>query len=178
MSATRLFHFSDNSDIATFVPRPVLVPAKRPPGMDWMNGPLVWAIEEAREYMYLFPRACPRIVLWPTAHTTDSDRMEWVGKHAAVVYIERRRLPEVESGILYRYELPGESFEDLNDAGMWVSRDTVVPLICEEMRGLPDRLATRNVELRVVESLAPYRPLWDTTLHVSGIRLRNAEGWS
>ena len=57
----RLYHFSDDPSITRFVPRPVLVPATRPPGSDWLNGPLVWAIDEWHQPMYLFPRDCPRI---------------------------------------------------------------------------------------------------------------------
>jgi hypothetical protein len=42
---------------------------------------------------------------------------------------------------------------------------------------LPAELETRQVELRVMESLLPLRDIWKTTLHASGIRLRNARGW-
>jgi NADPH:quinone reductase-like Zn-dependent oxidoreductase len=42
----RLFHFSDDAGIECFVPRPVAVPSQRAAGMDWLNGPLVWAIDE------------------------------------------------------------------------------------------------------------------------------------
>jgi hypothetical protein len=34
------------------------------------------------------------------------------------------------------------------------------------------------VELRVMESLLPLRGVWDSSLHASGIRLRNARGWN
>lgn len=59
----RLFHFSDDAAIGTFTPRSVLVPSQRAPGMEWLNGPLVWAIEEPLDFMYLFPRDCPRILM-------------------------------------------------------------------------------------------------------------------
>ena len=65
----RLFHFSEDPSIEEFVPRPVRVPSARPPGQDWLNGPLVWAVSEDRQATYLFPRDCPRILLWPTEHT-------------------------------------------------------------------------------------------------------------
>jgi cyclic pyranopterin phosphate synthase len=35
-----------------------------------------------------------------------------------------------------------------------------------------------EVDLRVVDSLLPLKPLWETTLHTSGIRLRNAREWA
>ncbi len=68
-----LFHFSDDPNIQTFVPRPVRVSIERPEGMDWLNGPLVWAIDEAHEPLYLFPRECPRILLWATPETKQED---------------------------------------------------------------------------------------------------------
>lgn len=55
-TGARLFHFGERSDIEIFVPRPVTIPAKRAEGMDWLNGPLVWAIDDWHQPMYLFPR--------------------------------------------------------------------------------------------------------------------------
>ena len=78
---------------------------------------------------------------------------------------------------LYRYELPVKSFESLDDAGMWVAREAVTPLAMEELSDLPGALSACGVDLRVVESLTPLRGVWETTLHASGIRLRNAVGW-
>jgi hypothetical protein len=59
----RVFHFSDDSAIATFEPRPMLVPSKHTAEIEWLNGPLVWAIDESVDFMYLFPRHCPRILI-------------------------------------------------------------------------------------------------------------------
>src|SRR3954469_22922065 len=75
----RLFHFSDDPAIELFVPRPVQVPSERPPGQEWLNGPLVWAVNEERRATYLFPRDCPRILLWLTDRTTETDRAWWWG---------------------------------------------------------------------------------------------------
>ena len=74
-SRVRLFHFSDDPGITVFEPRPVLKPSARPEGRDWLNGPLVWAIDEPHQPMYLFPRDCPRILLWPreTSSAGDTD---------------------------------------------------------------------------------------------------------
>ena len=41
---------------------------------------------------------------------------------------------------------------------------------------LPARLKQQDVDLRIVDSLLPLRAVWNTTLHASGIRLRNATG--
>ena len=75
-----VFHFSERGDIRRFLPRPVEVPARRKPGMEWLNGPLVWAIDDWHQPLYLFPRECPRILLWPTAESTSADRAEWIGE--------------------------------------------------------------------------------------------------
>jgi hypothetical protein len=42
---------------------------------------------------------------------------------------------------------------------------------------LPAALRAEDVELRVMERLTPLRDVWSTSLHASGIRLRNAQDW-
>jgi len=54
MAETRLFHFSEDDSIETFEPRPVEVPSDRAAGQEWLNGPLVWAVEENFQATYLF----------------------------------------------------------------------------------------------------------------------------
>jgi len=176
---TRLFHFSDDPDIKLFTPQPVRIAAERRPGQEWLNGPLVWAIDERHEPLYLFPRECPRILIWPTERTTAEDRERWFGDGGArmIAFVEERSLRELTSGAAFRYEMPEASFESLNDAGMWVSRETVTPQSVETLTDLPGELMARDVELRVFESLVPLKALWQTTLHASGIRLRNVPGW-
>ena len=174
----RLYHFSDDPEIATFVPRPVLVPSVRVAGMEWLNGPLVWAIEEEVDFLYHFPRECPRIVIWAKDGTSAADKANWLGSHRAAAYIERSWLERFTEAVLYRYELPSEGFDNLNDAGMRVSRVPVTPVNRTTLFDLPATFASRQVDLRVVDSLAPLRQLWSTSLHTSGIRLRNANGWS
>lgn len=173
----RLFHFSDDPHIATFIPRPVKVPSTRPPGREWLNGPLVWAIEDTYDFLYHFPRDCPRILVWATASTDAGDRSRWLGTHRAAAYVEREWMPAVTSAVLHRYEMPVTPFEDLCDAGMWVSRTPVIPLNQASICCPSADLGARGVDLRIVESLAPLRGLWSTSLHVSGIRLRNSSHW-
>jgi hypothetical protein len=175
----RLFHFSDDAGIARFEPRPVLTPSPRPPGRDWLNGPLVWAIEDRRQAMYLFPRDCPRILLWPTEATTDVDQERFWrgGDWRMVAYVEEAWLDAIARATLHRYAMPPETFESLDDAGMWISRAPVTPLGLDTIDDLPGALAEEGVDLRGLPSLAPLRDVWSTTLHASGIRLRNAEGW-
>jgi hypothetical protein len=175
----RLFHFSDDAAIAVFTPRPVTVPSQRPAGREWLNGPLVWAIEERRQAMYLFPRDCPRILLWQTPHTTPEDRERWFDGRdcSAIAHIEWAWFDRLKTASIHRYELPAESFEDLDDAGMWVARTLVRPLAMETLSDLPAALRDQGVELRIMQSLAPLRDAWDTSLHASGVRLRNAIAW-
>ncbi|EJJ30525.1 hypothetical protein PMI11_01146 [Rhizobium sp. CF142] len=58
---------------------------------------------------------------------------------------------------------------------MWVSRRTVLPLALTAMSGLDREFAPRGIELRVVDSPMPLKALQDSALHVSAIRLRNAQ---
>ena len=52
-----LYHFSEEPDIPEFVPR--AVEASRPPGREWLNSPLVWAIDAWHAPCYLFPPGLP-----------------------------------------------------------------------------------------------------------------------
>jgi hypothetical protein len=175
----RLFHFSDDPAIARFDPRPVRVPVERPAGQDWLNGPLVWAIDEWHSFLYLFPRECPRILLWPTATTTAADRERWLAgiSGQAIAYIERAWAERLGTASIHRYELPAQTFEDVRDIGMWVSRSGVAPIRADHLSDLPARLAEQNVELRIVDRLTPLNDAWTSTVHASGIRLRNALDW-
>lgn len=176
----RLFHFSEDPSIGRFVPRPVAIPSQRTAGRDWLNGPLVWAIDDWHQPMYFFPRDCPRILLWARPDSTAADRDAWFqGSPARILaHIEQVWLDRVAATPIHRYELPADSFEDLADAGMWVSRQAVAPLAVETLPDLPAAMAAAEVELRVVPSLVPLRRALDSSLHFSGIRLRNAQGWT
>lgn len=163
-----------------FHPRPVAVAAPRRPGDEWLNGPLVWAVTERRQAAYLFPRDCPRVLLWCTEDTSDADRAQWFedARDEMIAYVEQAWLASIRATTLYRYELPSASFEPLEqDDWMWVSQVAVTPLQVEPVGDLLAALAERATCLRVVESLAPLRDAWSTSLHVSGIRLRNARDW-
>lgn len=175
----RLFHFSEDPGIGHFEPRAVLKPSPRAPGREWLNGPLVWAIEERRQAMYLFPRDCPRILIWPTEETADEDRNRFWhgGDWRMVAYVELAWLELISRTVVHRYEMPLETFESLDDAGMWVSRAPVTPIRVQAVADLPTALAEQGVALRPLASLAPLKDVWSTTLHASGIRLRNAQGW-
>lgn len=176
----RLFHFTDDPSIELFTPRPVRVAASRAPGMDWLNGPLVWAIDDWHQPLYLFPRECPRILIWPGPQTSPDDRAQWWGARTCrmLAHVEEAWRERLSAAVLYRYELPRERFEPLNDAGMFVSRLPVEPLAVQTIERLPAELHKCDVELRVVPSLAPLRGVWSSSMQASGIRLRNARDWS
>ena len=176
----RLFHFSDQAGLQRFEPRPVAIASERAPGRAWLNGPLVWAIDDWHQPMYLFPRDCPRILLWPVAATTREDlRRWWSGRGARMIaHIEWSWFDALKTARLFRYEFQPTFFEDLDDAGMWVSRQAVEPIGVEVITDLPAALRDSGVELRIMDDLTPLRDVWTTTLHASGIRLRNAANWN
>lgn len=83
----RLFHFSEDPGIGVFVPR---TPDHRPD-----VPPLVWPVDHERAWTYLFPRDCPRVLLWPTAETPRS--VEPVGDMVAALASESVELRLVPS---------------------------------------------------------------------------------
>ena len=62
-----LFHFSEDPDIARFLPHV--------PRTNSSHAPAVWAIDEEHSPLYWFPRDCPRVTAWPR-------NGEWVSDHA------------------------------------------------------------------------------------------------
>lgn len=179
MTPPRLFHLSEVGNIEVFAPRPVEVPSQRGSGQEWLNGALVWAVDEARQAAYFFPRDCPRILLWPTEETSDSDRAGWFadGENSMIACVQADWLARIEKQVLFRYELPDVTFRSIEDGWMWVSHDAVAPIQVNRIDDLVDALRSEEVELRVMDSLVPLRDVWQTSLHASGIRLRNAANW-
>ncbi|MFG5384557.1 DUF6886 family protein [Yoonia sp. R2-816] len=157
------FHFSEEPKIRRFDPRP-----------SRLNRPLVWAISDAFDFLYLFPRDCPRIVIWATEQTTTQDAQHWLSGHRRVAFVQEHWMDRISKATIYRYSLPGDHFTALDDVGMAVSDRPVVPDKIEALTGLPALLAAREVSLRSAPSLDPIKAVWDSTLHASGIRLRNA----
>ncbi|MPZ99567.1 MAG: hypothetical protein GEU80_09585 [Dehalococcoidia bacterium] len=167
-----LYHFSDDPTIEVFEPR---TPAHRPEVQ-----PLVWAIDEWHAPAYFFPRDCPRILVWQVPSTTPEDRERWFDHTDArmIAYLEWDWLERMRSTALYRYTFADEPFESVEgDGWMYVSRETLTPLSVEPVGDLLEALRAAEVEVRLVERLTPLRGAWDTSLHVSGIRLRNAQDW-
>ena len=120
------------------MPRHVTAPATRPAGGEWLNGPLVWAIDDWHSPTYLFPRDCPRILWWPLPGTTPADLERYWGLRAGtgmIACIEWIWLEQLRTTTLYRYSLPGDGFIDLQDHGVSVSREAVTP---ERVEPVPD----------------------------------------
>jgi hypothetical protein len=172
-----LYHFSEDPNITGFVPR--AVEGTRPSGREWLNAPLVWAIDEWHAPAYLFPRDCPRILWWPLPGTTPSDLDRyWERRECRMVAnLEWAWFARLRTTTLYRYTFDAATFTDIEDHGVHVSREAVRPSSVAPIPDLLDALNDARVELRLLPSLTPLRHVWDTTLHVSGIRLKNAAGW-
>ncbi|MDF2043199.1 hypothetical protein P2R13_07155 [Pantoea sp. Cr_R21] len=108
------------------------------------------------------------------------DIEKWMGSDSqatAIACIEHAWLSRFQSGKIYRYELPVDGFEPTGEVGMWVSQNNVIPTDLKAFSNLDTELALRNITLRVMERLTPLKSVWLTSLHASGIRLRNAQDW-
>jgi hypothetical protein len=168
----RLFHFSEDPGIETFVLR---VLSHRPE-----IEPLVWTVHPDCGWTYCFPRECPRLLAWPLPDTTTEDLRTWCqdGSPRRVACIEAAGLARMHTAAVYRYEFESDGFEALDgDSWMLVSRQERRAVAMGPVGDLVDALVTQGVELRIMPSLLSLRNAWETTMHVSGIRLRNATGW-
>lgn len=90
-----------------------------------------------------------------------------------IAHVEWSWLQRLATTTLYRYELPADHFEPLDDAWMWVSTRPAIPLGVEAVDDLLGALRQERTELRIMENLTPLKDIRGTTLHVSCIRLRN-----
>ena len=168
----KLYHFSEDPDIAVFIPR---TPEHRPE-----IEPMVWTVDEERAWTYLFPSDCPRVLLWPTPGTTNEDLARWFGGNAKarIACIEWRWLGAMHTTFLFRYAMDPGHFRPMEgDSWMLVSREPEVPLAVEPVGDLVSALEREGVELRLMPTLAPLFGAWQHSFHFSGIRLRNAVGW-
>jgi hypothetical protein len=167
-----LYHFSEESDIAVFAPRPSRL------GFD-----CVWTIDEKHAPLYFFPRECPRVAFWATPETTESDK-ERYGTNR-VLAIESNWLERVRSTHLFVYRFDATPFVSYTheSPGTHLATDTIVPIVpivpidVTPVGDLLEKLAGSGWELRLMSTLKPlWEPLIQSTMHFSGIRLRNATG--
>ncbi|MBT3269413.1 hypothetical protein HN371_19880 [Candidatus Poribacteria bacterium] len=169
-----LFHFSEESDIARFEPRP----------SDFTDEPVVWAIHEAFEHQYLFPRGCPRVMYTslPDSDPAAVDRYLADGSAHTVVAIEAAWLGRMQRTRLYRYTMPRgmfapqDQYEGAEIARTWVSTEAVDPVRVDAIDDLLGALARKGVEIRILPSLWSLRDrILASGLPFSFIRMRNAQ---
>ena len=164
---TELWHVSEDPTIEVFHPHHH--------ELHTLDEPLVWAIDTAHQWLYWFPRDCPRACFNAKEDTPDEDVALWLDgdRTRRVSVIESGWLERFRTARVYAYRLPPESFEPWDK--FFISRQTVEPLELVELGDLFTRHADAGVELRIAPSLYP---LWDrvsaSSLDFSGIRLRNA----
>ncbi len=105
MTRPALFHFSEVGTIDRFEPRPVALPSDSRPGMDWLNGPLVWAIDGWHQPLYLFPRECPRVLAWRTDVTDgDARKRHWPDARLRMIaWIEAGWMTRIAAATIWRY---------------------------------------------------------------------------
>jgi hypothetical protein len=162
-----LWHVSEDPAIAVFRPHHNELHAA--------DEPLVWAVDSHHQWLYWFPRDCPRATWCAGDDTSDEDIERWLDgdRERRVAAVENGWMERLRTAKLYAYRLPPETFEPWDK--FFVSRETVEPLEVAELGDLLERHAGAGNELRIVPRLYP---LWErvieTTLDFSGIRLRNA----
>jgi hypothetical protein len=166
-----LYHFSEEDNIKVFHPRKHTSFPDRPA--------MVWAIDDERSPLYLFPRDCPRIGFWATPETNEQDCEKYLHTTSAdkIIAIESDWLDRLQNTKLYRYSFAPDHFTMMDEgAGYFVSYETEQPLSMEPVGSLLEALIQNDVELRMMPSLRPLsEQLLETTLHFSMIRMRNAK---
>ncbi|HJQ51701.1 MAG TPA: hypothetical protein VJ838_14395 [Gaiellaceae bacterium] len=164
---SELWHISEDSSIEVFHPHRNELHA--------LGDALVWAVDSHYQWLYWFPRDCPRACFEANDETADEDVVRWLDgdRTRRVAVIETAWLARFRGAQVYAYRLPPEKFAPWDK--FFVSREAVVPLGVVELGDLLARHADAGNELRIAPTLYP---LWDevieTTLDFSGIRLRNA----
>lgn len=68
--------------------------------------------------------------MWQSTATTDQDKRLWWGERecSTIAHIEWKWLSRIHVQTLFRYQLPPNTFEYIEDGWMWVSKETVAPL--------------------------------------------------
>jgi len=169
----RLFHVSEESNIAIFNPR---IPERD--DLD-KNVGLVWAIDEKHLPNFLTPRDCPRVTYHVGENTSAQDKEIYFTSPGIqhVVIIESTWFKTMKNTCLFLYEFNPEGFE-LQDkvAGYYVSKVAQIPIAKYIINDLFAALFERNVELRVIKNLWSISDrMKETTLDWSLCRMRNAQ---
>ncbi|MCG9895280.1 MAG: hypothetical protein MH204_07385 [Fimbriimonadaceae bacterium] len=177
----RLHHVSDVDGIRVFEPR---APLRHP------DAPArVWLIDREHLPLYLLPRECPRVAVFPVSGTSEADRAGF-GRDCALrmmILIDRTWEEAWRTGSLVRYDFKlGPPALATGDHGVWVSESSMSPIGEVRLDDLPAEARRAGVEVRVVDDLvAEADRLWPESneappisLHVSMMRMSNLPGWT
>jgi hypothetical protein len=169
VSLSVLYHFSEDAHIARFVPH---VPRTNP-----SHAAAVWAIDAEHAPLYWFPRACPRIAIWPRNPRERTEfEARFVTSASRLHAIESAWLDSMRTVQIYRYEFDASGFTPWADAnGQWISHSEVAPLSVTPMRDLLDVHVQAAIELRIVPSLWPLHDIaLGDEFDFSMVRMHNA----
>jgi|SRR5579871_3213472 len=143
-----LLHFSEDPSIKVFEPH---VPASSPD-----EPPMVWAVDEEHAPGFWFPRQAPRACCWNVGKPLTDIGQALLGTGARMHAIETAWLERMRSCRMYLYRFDPAPFELRNEnAGYYVTRQTVAPISVEPAGDLLALHAAANIELRVVPNLWP-----------------------
>jgi len=148
----KLYHFSEESDIRVFKPRVKHNRQNMPP--------VVWAIDQQHEFTFYFPRDCPRIVYTKTEGISNEDNYKFFGltDSSIVITVGIDWYKRIKETTIFRYELPGESFNLFDEfAGYYISEETVKPIEITPLDHLIERIADLNIEIRFTPNLNPLK---------------------
>lgn len=148
----KLYHFSEEDNIEIFRPRVKSNRRDMPP--------VVWAIDDEHAFTFYFPRNCPRIVYTKNENLTERDRERFFGTTNAeiVVTIETQWYTKIRDTVIYRYELPSDTFRLFDQpAGYYISLETVIPLERVAIDNGLERLMAMNIDVRFTPDLNPLR---------------------
>lgn len=169
----RLFHISQESDIAVFHPR------TSPSFFESITSDVVFAVSERLIHNYLLPRECPRVTYYAGDATSKADAKHFLPPGSDyVVAVEHRWLAAIVTTRLFCYEFPADGFRVLDEgAGYYVSEQAVVPSAVTVIEDIPEALFEKGVELRFVRNLWPLaEAVKKSSMQFSLIRMRNAFG--
>ena len=169
----KLYHVSEEPDIAEFHPRP------SPQVFEGIKDNVVFAISGEMLHNYLLPRDCPRVTFYAKADSTAADIEKFIGstEKKYIMNVEECRIESINKAELYLYELPAEDFELLDKgAGYYVSYKSVKPSEVIVIDDILEELKRYNTEIRVLHSIRKLaEDIAKSSLQYSIVRLRNAK---
>lgn len=146
-----LFHFSEKPDIKKFFP--LIISYNNLPAC-------VWAIDEEHSVNYFFPRDCPRIIYAKSENMNPRDTDKFFADTNAdkIITVENENKERLSEAVIYKYTFDEKGFQ-LQDkiAGYYIAYNEIIPLKCERMHNLIDKIKNKGVELRFTDDLNSLR---------------------